>query len=454
MKRYALMVLVFILLSEIKVESRNPGDRFHPIFKNNIEKNNSTLSGADIFPIVMNKGYLYNNQGEHFLINGDSPWALIVGPDHAGIEQYLENRREKGINAIIVDLVEHKINGPDDAFGNSPFLESGDFSKPNDIYFENAAFVFEKAQEKGMAVFVFPAYLGYPGGEDGWYEDIIRCGPTTMYAYGKYVANKYKDFKNIIWLIGGDRNGAIEEIHAMVKGIEEVKSNQIFSVHNARNQSGITMYPNQDRKPSGWIDLNTTYSECSSTPKRLIEDYQRNFPFFYMEGTYEGEGASGICVRSQIYWSVLTGALGYFFGNYPLYTFYDIKDWKNALNTPGSSDLQHAGDFFRAIPWFNLVPDINHTTLTDGYGSSTDATFVAAARMKDGSSVIVYTPEQHSLSINMSRISGNKSRVWWFQPSTGKTEPVGLVNNSGTISYMPPGTGDWVLIAQDEGLAK
>ncbi len=120
------------------------------------------------------------------------------------------------------------------------------------------------------------------------------------------------------------------------------RRNPLFTVHNGRYQSGVTQYPG-----ASWIDLNTTYSDCVQAPKQLADDYgrARPIPFFLIEGKYENEGASAVCLRSQAYWSVLEGGIGSFFGNNPIWSF--GSGWQGALDSPGAKSM---GLVRRALP--------------------------------------------------------------------------------------------------------
>ena len=91
--------------------------------------------------------------------------------------------------------------------------------------------------------------------------------------------------------------------------------------------------------------------------------------------------------------------------------------------------------------------------LTAGRGSlGTD--YAAAARTNDGASIIVYTPSQKALTIDMSRISSATStaRAWWFNPATGAATLINDYANSGSRSFTPPAAGDWVLVVDDASL--
>ena len=102
--------------------------------------------------------YFVDQNNHPFLMQGDSAWSLIVGATKDEAEQYLENRRRKGFNTIIVNLIEHKFNGPKSRDGEGPFLVTGDFSTPNEKYFEHADWVIRKAGEKGILVLLPPFF--------------------------------------------------------------------------------------------------------------------------------------------------------------------------------------------------------------------------------------------------------------------------------------------------------
>ena len=121
--------------------------------------------------------HLVDQNGTPFLIQGDAPWSLISGLTNEEAELYLENRRQKGFNSIIVNLIEHKFRGPVNRFGEGPFNTPGDFSTPNEKYFQHSDWVIRKAAEKGIQVFLAPIYLGYIGTDEGWIEETLANGP-------------------------------------------------------------------------------------------------------------------------------------------------------------------------------------------------------------------------------------------------------------------------------------
>ncbi len=406
---------------------------------------------SDIFPLTVSNGLLETASGQPFLIIGDSPWYLIQGPDREGAEKYLENRKQKGVNSIVLCLIASESNGSEDAYGNKPFIQPGDFTTPNPSYFSHVDFVLNMAMGKGIQVFLYPAWLGYDTGNghpEGWYTQVTENGPAKMYQYGKYIGNRYKKYKNIIWVMGGDSppKDALDEIREMVRGIEETAGDQIFSVQNDRFSSGITEYANED-----WVDLNTTYADHLTTAQHLRADDDRDFPFYYTEGSFENSAASAIHIRSQMYLPVLMGSNGYFYGNLHLYGFKNGWDDPGIMESQGSKDLQRSAQFFLSRSWDSLIPDRDHTLLTGGNGDVNTGNYAAAALTKDGSTAIVYTPDNRKLTMNLTRISGTKTHAWWFEPSSGKYIDLKLFSDSPTQPFTPPSAGDWVLILEGAG---
>jgi hypothetical protein len=406
---------------------------------------------SEVFPLSVSNGKLMTNSGQPFLIVGDSPWYLIQGPDSKGAEKYLENRSQKGINSVVLSLIASESNGSSDAYGNVPFLTPNDFTTPNPSYFDHVDFILEKARDLGIEVFLYPAWLGYDTGNghpEGWYSQVAANGPEKMYQYGKYLGTRYKNYQNIIWVMGGDCSpaGVIAEIRAMVRGIEETAGPQIFSVQNGRFKSGITEYSHES-----WIDLNTTYADHSTAAKYLLEDHKRDFPFYFTEGSYENSGVSPTGVRSQMYLPVLMGSTGHIFGNHPLYAFDQGWDDAGLLESQGSQDLGRSAQFFGSRMWANLVPDKDHLVLIKGSGNVNDGNYAAAAIMKDASTAIIYTPDKRQLTVDLTKISGHLTRAWWYQPSTGLVKDLSHYGDSPAQTFTPPSDGDWLLVLDDAG---
>jgi hypothetical protein len=408
-----------------------------------------------IYPIRVapDRRHVVDQAGAPYLIFGDTPWSLISGLTKEEAERYLENRRRKGFNSIIVNLIEHKFRGPVNRYAQGPFTRPGDFSTPNEKYFAHADWVIRKAGEKGIQVFLAPIYLGYIGTDEGWIEETRANSSANCLNWGRYVGRRYRDFDNLVWLIGGDRNPdeVLPKVNAIVAGIREFDQRHLFTAHCHPENSG------PDHYKEGWLDLNGTYT-YQVVHRKLLLDYRRTpaMPFFLMETTYEGEhNASPVQIRRQAYWALLCGAAGQFLGNRPIWLF--DQGWEAALDSTGSEDMARAYALFRSRPWHELVPDEEfrekRRVVVDGCGEYYGMDYVAAARTADGGTVMAYLPDPHSITVDLTRVAGKSAMAWWFDPRRGKSAAAGQFATAGKHRFTPPGDGDWVLVLDDASRA-
>jgi hypothetical protein len=323
-------------------------------------------------------------------------------------------------------------------------------------------FVIRTAAQKGILVIAFPAYIGYRFSDEGWSREIKGNGPTRLEVYGDWLGARYSTHTNLIWAIGGDWAPHFEEtditaeLDALVEGIERHGGGQLFTAHSRRHRSALDDY---DRP---WLDVNTTYSDCEGTPAAIRRDYQESsLPFFFIEGRYENEHAASLsCIHGQAYWAVLGGAFGHFYGNNPVWPFGAADGfagdpdltWEEGLSLPGSEDMIHLGDLMRSRPFERLIPDYGHELVTEGYGDIGGATYVAAARVPDGSTAIIYIPDGRTITVDLSKIGGDRTHIWWFDPYTGVPSSTGLLPTAGIRRFTPPSSDGAVLVLDDASL--
>jgi Protein of unknown function (DUF4038) len=193
-----------------------------------------------------NHRYLVDAENNPFLLQGDAAWSLMVTLEKADASVYLRNRREKGFNAILVNLIEHKFckNPPRNAENEAPFTIAGDFSTPNERYFAHADWILTEAAKNGIYVLLAPIYLGYKGTDEGWSKELMALSPAKCLEYGRYLGRRYKDFDNIIWVMGGDRNpeSTLERVDLIALGIKEHDSRHLFTAHCAPENDAAERY--------------------------------------------------------------------------------------------------------------------------------------------------------------------------------------------------------------------
>ena len=401
-----------------------------------------------------NARYLVDQRGRPFLIQGDSPWSLMVQLTNEETEQYLINRHRKGFNSIIVNLIEHFAcdNPPYNRYGEPPFTTPGDFSTPNPAYFAHVDWVLKKAGEYGIQVFLVPSYLGSNGGNEGWYQEMLANGVDRLRDYGRYLGDRYKDFKNIVWLEGGDYNPPNKElVDAIAEGILDFDSNHLHTVHCAVETSALEYYPD-----AAWLNINNTYSYTQVLAKSRA-DYARTpvIPFFLVESKYEGYDFSNQDIRRQAYWSIFSGSCGQFFGAYPVWGFF--PGWQQAMDGEGSQDMANLKRLMDSRSWWTFVPDMDNTIIVAGFGDpdSSDPSqyYVTAERAPDGSSLWAYIPTGRTITVDMSKVSGLQAQTWWYSPRTGIATSIGKFSTVGLRDFTSPAneeaSQDWIFVADD-----
>ncbi len=406
-----------------------------------------------------NPRYLIDQNGRPFLIQGDSPWSLMVQATREETEQYLMNRHRKGFNSIIVNLIEHfgADNPPYNRYGDPPFTTPGDFSTPNPAYFAHADWVLKKAAQYGIQVFLVPSYLGSEGGVEGWYQEMLANGTDKLRDYGRFLGQRYKDYPNLIWLNGGDYNPPNKDVvTALAEGILDFDLNHLQTAHCAAETSALEFYWLES-----WLHINNTYSYNPVLIKSR-DDYARTppAPFFLAESGYEGVSyqsiyLSGQDLRRQAYWSLFSGSCGTFFGAYPLWGFF--AGWQPQMDTAGSQGMANLRRLMDSRSWWTFVPDVNNTIVVAGFGDpdSSDPSqyYVTAARAADGSSLWAYIPTGRTITVDMSKVSGPVVQTWWYSPRTGDATAIGHFDNVGLRDFTTPAnegeTQDWVLVADD-----
>lgn len=424
-----------------------------------------------VYPLKVSasKRYLVDQKNRLFLLHADTGWHLFYKLTKAEAEQYLENRRAKGFNTILVQLLTDGDYYPNRA-GEFPLAKPDDLSAPNEKFFAHVDWVVRKAAEKGIQLMIAPAWIGCCKG--GWREKMKANGAEKCREFGRYVGDRYKNFPNVMWLLGGDRKPEefLEVVRAMALGVKAADARHLRTVHPSPPFSALDLY--QD---DAWLDVNVTYTYSPDNLKvgrRQLHvyhtsrlDYNRVpvMPFFLAESTYEGEhNSTPQQIRRQAYWSVLSGSTGQVLGNRPIYFFED--GWQAAMDKPGSRDMSHLYALLNKRAWYNLVPDQTQSLVTAGYGTYSATTdpqagfdYVTAARAADGTFALVYLPTGNDVTVDLRQLGGKGRtvRVSWFDPVSGQYVPItgSPFANTSTQKFSPPaknvgGDRDFVLVLE------
>jgi hypothetical protein len=415
-----------------------------------------------------NQRFLMYEDGTPFFYLGDTAWELFHRLTFEEANLYLENRRSKGftvIQAVILAELDG-LNTPN-MNGDKPLLDN-DPQKPNEAYFRHVDRVLKLAEEKGLIIGLLPT----------WGDKIelrsFGIGPIVFneknaYEYGSYVGKRYTNHRNIIWIIGGDRNCVKNYtiLDAMARGVRSQDSNHLMTFHPTITSSEC--FHNSD-----WLDFNTCQSGHG---ERFIPNYDRISadyalmpikPCMDSEPIYEEHPinwnpqfgySNDTDVRRAAYWALFAGAHGHTYGAHSIWQFYSegrnpisfpARSWQESIDLPGSFQMLHLRRLMQSRPLLSRVPD--QSIITSDNGSSRNR--IIATR-GDGYAFI-FIPEQQSVTINLGQNSPEDLTAWWFNPRTGTAQLIERnryfkAGNSRT--FITPVAGiDWVLVIDDPAM--
>jgi uncharacterized protein DUF4038/collagenase-like protein with putative collagen-binding domain len=462
---------------------------------------------AASFPLKVssNGRYLVDRANKPFRIQGEAAWSLIANLTYAEADKYLSNRQAKGFNTVLVELMEHKYaqggkganftGVPTNRGGALPFTRKGDggkydgewgtaaFSTPNEAYFGFADSIIDLAAQKGMLVYLVPMFLGFNGGNAGWWTDLTNRVNTQAVCYqlGMYIGNRYKNRQNILWMIGGDYfppSGSEGEARLLkfMQGIKASGAAQLWS-----GDWSAPSLSTDEATFAGFMDVNSVYTYGDKAYPGVTYDEARAGyslspprPAYLKETGYEDEGwfpGDAASVRMYEYYAILGGATaGGFFGNRDIWKFaterwwfdpasFGHGPWTTAMESTGTFDFVYLGRLLDSVPWYNLVPSElsgMKRLVTEGGGNYKTTEYVVAAAMSDGKALLAYVPPTRkgavNITVDMTSLAG-PSRGEWFDPTSGTFTEVagGIFPNAATRTFTTPGMnsrgeGDWVLV--------
>lgn len=412
---------------------------------------------ASLFPLTLSadRGSLVAHDGSPFLLHGEAAWSLIAQLSTSGAMQYLADRRTRGVNAVIANLIEHQYadRAPANAAGDAPFTTQGDFTKPNEKYFAHADQVIDIAAAQGIAILLVPAYLGFDGGSEGWYAEMSALTEQQCRTYGDFIGRRYATRSNIIWVWGGDYTPPAGDGETCLKAIRDA----ILAAAPAGTLSTGHWAPESTSRDepafADSIDLVGVYTYLDIlTPCRDARRATPRKPTFLVETCYENETIRSCAgttaeVRRRQWWGFLGCGAGEISGNNPIWRF--ASGWPQAMTSPLSTSQVRLTTIAHSIRWQALALDDALVTSDRGNGY----TEIAAARTTDGGTpqAVIYSPPgaDSPITVDLSRI-GTSVTATWEDPSGAHSLPAGTAL-SGSHAFARPGKNaggdnDWVLV--------
>lgn len=415
-----------------------------------------------------NKRFIVHEDGTPFFYLGDTGWELFHRLNKEDTEKYLDNRRAKGFTVIqAVALAElDGLNSPN-AEGNKPLIDN-DPLKPNEAYFAHVDWVIKKAAEKGIYIGLLPTWGDKV--DKRWGVGPIIFNKENAFKYGEWIGNRYKNYQNIIWINGGDRDGGGDNFpvwNAIAEGIKSVDKNHLMTFHPWGERSSSEWF-----HQSSWLDFNmcqTGHGQRSySIYKRIIvRDYNLNpvKPCFDGEPRYEDHPVgwnpnvlgwfNDEDIRQALYWNLFSGAFGHTYGCHPIWQMKTPEkeavglarnNWYDVLDLPGAFDLIHARRLLESRPFISRVPD--QSLIVTSYYPETD--YVVATRGEGYA--FIYFPTGWTADIILDKVGAKSITAYWFDPRNGESKLIETFPGKGTRKFTPPSNGrgkDWILVLDD-----
>src|ERR1700712_1479291 len=155
------------------------------------------------FSISSNHRYLLKD-GKPFFWLGDTGWELFHRLNREEADRYLKRRAEQGFTVIqAVLLAEFDGLHTPNANGDLPLLNDNP-STPNEKYFKYVDYIIDKAASFNINIALLPTW-GDKIFKSSWGAGPEIFNEQNAAVYASWLANRYKDRKNIIWILGGDR---------------------------------------------------------------------------------------------------------------------------------------------------------------------------------------------------------------------------------------------------------
>lgn len=443
---------------------------------------NPLLNGS--LKVSDNKRFLVHENGKPFYWLGDTAWELFHRLNREEAEKYLKNRAEKGFTVIqAVALAELQGLRDPNPYWELP-LENLDPTKPRPAYFIHVDWIIDKAAELGLYIALLPTW-GDKLYKDKWGDGPEIFNTNNAFSYGRWLGNRYKNRKNIIWVLMGDRNPRHEQDvavwRAMASGITEGigdTTHVLITAHPqptdmAEGGSG-KWFHNDD-----WFDFNMFQTgHCRENPiyDRIQVAYNRQpvKPTLDGEPLYEDHPvcfnktelglSNAYDVRMYAYWSVFAGAFGNTYGCHDVWQMYSPQrksingatiPWYEAINLPAAGQMKYLRKLIESRPMLDRVPDQSLVASPPDplhVGSSIESLYERVQATRGNDYAFIYSTKGKAFVVNMGKISGETLIAHWYDPRTGTIKEMGTFTNKGQQVFTPPTQGygqDWVLILDD-----
>ena len=427
-----------------------------------------------------NSRFLQHENGAPFFWLGETGWLLPERTDRAEAAYYLQRVREAGYNMVQIQVIDGV--PAYNHYGQMSNIDGWNFQNINKKgvygYWDHMDYIIRQAEHEGIYIGMVCIWGG-----------LVKAGLLTKeeaVKYGTFLANRYKDAPNIVWIMGGDIQGDIntEVWNTLATTIKSIDKNHLMTYHPRGRYTSAKWFAK-----APWLDFHMFQSGHRRYGQRMgnkdypIPDNTEEDNWMYVDSTWAYKPIKPVIdeepsyediqqglhdanekrwlacdVRRYAYWSVFAGSFGHTYGHNAIMQFLkpgygtsygdagDVKTWYKAMQDPGFSQMQFVKRLMLTFPFFDRVPD--QKVISGENGKQYNR--LIATRGKDY--LMVYNYTGRDMKLDLRTISGKTKKVFWMDAATGHLTYIGEVADK-IQTFRPAssndGVNDGVLIAFD-----
>lgn len=432
--------------------------------------------------VSANKRFFQTVDGKPFFWLGDTGWLLFVKCTREEAQLYLDTRKAQGFN-VIQAMVLHDFNNTKNVYGDSALnnfdvsspdvTDGSDFSNQEQYdFWDHVDFIIAEAEKRGIYMALVP----------NW-GSTVKSGKINVQkaaVYAKFLADRYKNRSNIIWLNGGDIKGdeGLEIWKTIGKSLRANDKKHLITFHPRGRTSSSDWFHQES-----WLDFNMfqsghkSYAQDTSSKEtrhfgednwRFVKDDYAQKP---VKPTLDGEPSYEAIphglhdsislywqaqdIRRYAYWSVFAGGAGFTYGHNAVMQFYKPghsgisffpkKEWQSSLKDEAAGQMNYLKKLIESFSYFDRIP-AQEAVVNNGERYD----YIVATRGKNYA--LFYTYTGRSFKIDMMKLKFIPRKAAWFSPSTGTRTVFSEYRNTVNMEFNPPGEpangNDWVLILE------
>lgn len=409
--------------------------------------------------VSANSRFLQYADGTPFFWLGDTGWLLPQSLKREEVKGYLQQCAQNGYNVVQVQTIcgVPCINAYGQ-YSNISRENPWDFTAIDREgvygYWDHMDYIIEEAERQGIYIAMVCIWGG-----------LVKGGAMDTEgakAYGTFLADRYKNRPNIIWMIGGDIQGSVKNDvwDTLAKTIKATDHNHLMTFHPRGRHTSAQWWAKAE-----WIDFHTYQSGHRAYGQRFgnkdypIPDNTEEDCWMYVDSTWahspikpvldsepsyeaipvglhfpDGPRWQASDVRRYAYWDVFAGAFGHTYGHNAIMQMYTpgkavaysrtCKPWYEAQSDSGYVQMKYLKALMLSMPFFDRIPDQSIIFRNNGKGYNR----LAATRGKDY--LMVYNYTSRDMDVDLTTISGKKKNVWWMDCQTGNLTFIGTFDNS------------------------